>query len=138
MHKDEIINQWTGSMENGTFLTPKHDPNNLFTTYASYRTVLTPQMSSSLETFIRSRNFDINVYQDSKHKNYYCEIISTDPSYHQVANGVPSGSNQTGSLVDKLVIYSGSNQGWHIIGEDSAKINQKVKNGTLTFYKLLK
>lgn len=129
MHKDEIINQWTGSMESGTFLTPKHDPNNLSTTYDSYRTVLRPEMSASLDTFIRSRNFSINVYQDKRYNNLYYEIVSTDSSYSQLANGVPSGSIQTGSFCDRLVVVSGSQQGWHIMGEDSSNINQEIQNG---------
>ncbi|MCZ2268640.1 MAG: hypothetical protein LC124_07265 [Ignavibacteriales bacterium] len=138
MDKDEIINQWTGSIENGTFLTPKHDPNNLSTAYASFRTVLTPQMSSSLENFIHSRNFSINVYLDNRFNNFYYEILSSDPSYSRLANGVPSGSIQTGSLCDRLVVVSGSQQGWHIMGEDSATINQEIQNGRFVLSASLK
>ncbi|MDQ3034268.1 MAG: hypothetical protein M3Y87_17810 [Myxococcota bacterium] len=49
---------FTGSLpaNDGTLLTPKHDPNGPM--LATYRSVLTPEMSSSLEAFIASGRYE--------------------------------------------------------------------------------
>lgn len=138
MDKNEIINQWTASIENGTFLAEKHDPNYLSTTHTTYKTVLTPEMSSSLETFIKSGNYSIDVYKDNNFTSPHYVIQSSDPVYKRIGNEVLAGSMQTGSSCDKLVIVSGSNQGWHIFPKDSSKFQQEIQSGRFVFSSSLK
>jgi hypothetical protein len=45
--------------EDGTSMTPKHDPNNLFTTYRSYRTVLSHDLAQHLE---RKREKETDIF----------------------------------------------------------------------------
>ena len=49
----ELEAEWSSAATSGTLLTAKHDPNGLGTAWASYRTVLTPQVSASLEAFVK-------------------------------------------------------------------------------------
>lgn len=54
MKFDEFIKHLEDAAENGTLMTPKHDPANLSTTFPDYRTVLTTELSPKLESFIKS------------------------------------------------------------------------------------
>ena len=49
--------EWSNAATSGTLLTAKHDPNGLGTAWASYRTVLTPSLSDSLEAFVKSGQY---------------------------------------------------------------------------------
>lgn len=49
--RNEYIQEWKLADTSGSLLTPKHDPNGKIV-YDKYRTVLTPEFSSSLHSFI--------------------------------------------------------------------------------------
>jgi hypothetical protein len=56
----DFKNHLITAANNGTLLTPKHDPYNLSTTYNSFRTVLSHDLADNLEVFISSGNFFIS------------------------------------------------------------------------------
>jgi hypothetical protein len=134
MEFDELKRFLESAAENGTLMTPKHDPFNLSTTFASYRTVLTHELAPNLEAFIKSGQFSVFEYENirSPITPLYFEIIpSTESEFSIPASGVTANSNFGSSVVDRLVAVSGSTIGWHIYGEDSHVLNRKVRNGDL-------
>ena len=135
MNPDELIALWTASMASGNFLLTKHDPASLATTYEDFRSVLTPQMSSSLKTFIASGQFEVTEYDNNnpRHTRPYFAIRPLISSFSVVGSGVPSGSNVPSDSLDRLVIVSGSRIGWHCYAEDSTRIGAQVAGGSLSF-----
>jgi hypothetical protein len=136
MTLDDFKNHLTDAVKNGTLLTPKHDPNNLGTTYSSYRTVLSHDLASNLATFISSGNFTVREFENIKIPNspLYFEITPNPTSGFTVpASGVTSTSIFATSVVDKIIAVSGQTSGWHLFGEDSLVIQTKETNGDLLF-----
>jgi hypothetical protein len=133
--RNELITQWYNAAKSGTLLTPKHDPNNLSTIYASSRTVLTPELSASLETFISGGNFNITEYHNARFPRtpYYFELEPRDPVFSVAGSGVPAHSPFASGSCDRLVVVSGSNQGWHSFAENSYNISGSVASGVLHF-----
>jgi len=125
-------------MDQGTFLTPKHDPSSLNTTYNKFRSVLSEPMSASLYTFIKSRDYEINVYNDNRYHNDYYEIISNSQEFTIIGGGVPSQSFYTSSVMDRLSIVSGSNNGWHCFAENSSNIQLMTGSNDLIYSGSLK
>jgi hypothetical protein len=133
---DDLKNHLETAANNGTLLTPKHDPNNLATTYNSNRTVLSHDLANNLETFISSGNYTVRQFENTKVPNspLYFEITPNQNSGFNVpASGVTATSTFATSIVDKIVAVSGQTQGWHLFGEDSSVIQTKENNGDLIF-----
>ena len=130
MSIDNFLNQWVTAIDNDSFLTPKHDPNNT-TIYRSFRTVLSPEMSGSLESLIKNKDsISTNHYHDENNKDYF--VLATN-NFDVVGFAVASGSSPDQSTpFDKLAIFSGSSQGWHCCAETSSFIQQKIEEGKLT------
>jgi len=130
----ELEAEWSSAATSGTLLTAKHDPNGLGTAWASYRTVLTPQVSASLEAFVKSGQYSVNHYLDQRYPSgpgLFEVVPSPTAGFSVVGSGVPSGSlHPTGSL-DRLIFVSGSNQGWHVYADSSQEIATKVTSGRL-------
>jgi hypothetical protein len=133
---DELKNYLEAAAKNGTLLTPKHDPNNLATSFTSYRTVLSHDLANNLETFVSSGNFTVREFENTKVPNspLYFEITPKPNSGFNVpASGVTATSIFATSIVDKIVAVSGQTNGWHLFGEDSTVIKIKENNGDLIF-----
>lgn len=134
MDFDELKGYLVDAAENGTLMTPKHDPNNLMITFAKYRTVMTHELAPNLEAFIKSGLYSVNEFENINSPNtpLYFEITPDSESGFSIpASGVTAYSTFGSSIVDRLVAVSGSTQGWHVFGEDSHIINQKIVNGDL-------
>ena len=138
LHTEMDINNFKQQMKtevsNNSLLTPKHDPNNLSTTYSKYRTVLSHEASSSLATLINSEDYTVHEYENQNpfHGPYYMQIIpNPSSSFSIAASGVTAHSPVASTALDSLIVVSGSSQGWHIYGEDSLEIQNKVTNGNL-------
>ena len=132
MDKANLINEWSNAIQSGSFLTAKHDPTNLSISWASFRTVLTAEASSSLETFIGSGNYAVRVYDDKKYPSGsgYYEIIPSGSSAFSIAgSGVASGSVTPSGSYDRLVVVYGRKDGWHVYAENSAIISGSVSSG---------
>lgn len=98
----------------GTLLTPKHDPQNLSTTYSKYRTVLSNDLANNLETFIISGDYTVRQFENTKMPNspMYFEITPlTSSGFNVPASGVTGTSLFATSKVDKIVAVSGQTQG---------------------------
>ncbi len=133
--KCELISDWNSSAVSGNLLIPKHDPNQLSTTYTNYRTVLSYDLADSLMTFLNSNSFTVRCFQDNNpsHGDSYYEIIPSDPQYSIPASGVPAGSPDPNTVCDRIVAVSGARLGWHMFGENAVNIQNKVAAGELTF-----
>jgi len=134
MNKEELIKYLKEAANNNTLLTPKHDPNNLGITFPSYRSVLSHQASSSLQNFINSEEYKIHEYENTKSQQgkYYFKITPNNESHFSVpASGVTAHSSFASSVLDCLVVVSGSTQGWHIFGSDHKEIELRVSRGDL-------
>lgn len=122
------------AVKNKTLLTAKHDPINLGTTYPFYRTVLSHEASSSLETLINSEDYIVHEYENTKsnHNPYYMKIIPNSSSSFSIpASGITAHSVFASSILDSLIVVSGSSQGWHIFGENNSEIANKIKQNIL-------
>lgn len=119
---------------NGTLLTPKHDPNTITTPYDKFRSVVSHEVSSSMETLLVTEQFDVIRYEDKDHltgAGYYEVIIYPSMGITASGFGVPSGSITYSGVLDRLAFFSGSNQGWHVISETSSNIQNDIATGRL-------
>jgi hypothetical protein len=131
---DHLTQEWSQTAVAGSLLTAKHDPNSLGQGYKAFRSVVTLELSSSLETFILSKNYSINEYYNKDHNNYYYTVKPNSSSDFKITGyEFLSGSLDIGSALDTLVLFSGSNQGWHVVAETSSIISQKISSGSLVF-----
>lgn len=135
MNKDDVKKQLKQAAQNGTLLTPKHDPANLSTTYPYYRTVLSHDLTQNLDNFIDSEDYTLREYRNNKYPNspHYLEFEPYPRSTFSVpASGVAPNSPMASTALDRIVAVSGTNQGWHLFGEDSNEIAIKVNNGDIS------
>ena len=135
MKREDFTSQWINAAESGTLLTAKHDPNNLHITWEKYRSVLNHVMSGNLLEFLQSDNYAINRYQDTKYPNgsgYFELIPSPSSGFSVVGSGVSSGSITPSGSLDRLIIVSGTEQGWHVYSESSEIISGSNVSGRLT------
>jgi hypothetical protein len=136
MDKDVVKNYLSTAAQNNSLLTPKHNPANLSTTFDVYRTVLSHDLAQNLDTFIDSGEYVVREYHNNLYPNspHYLEIEPYPGSTFSVpASGVAPNSPFASTALDRIVAVSGTNQGWHIFGEDSSEIALKVNRGNLTF-----
>lgn len=136
----DFKNHLITAANNGTLLTPKHDPYNLSTTYNSFRTVLSHDLADNLQLFISSGNFTVRQFENKKTPNspLYFEISpGANSGFSVPASGVTSNSIFATTTVDKIIAVSGQSQGWHLFGEDSSVIQTKENNGDILFKKIL-
>lgn len=136
MDKKELKRQLLLAAKNKTLVTPKHDPNQLSTTYNYYRSVLSHDLYISLDAFIESEDYTVREYRNNNYpySPLYLEIIPNPSSTFSVpASGVVAYSPMASSRLDTLIAVSGTKQGWHIFGEDSQVTQIQVKNGDLVF-----
>lgn len=134
MTLEEFKNQLKTAVDNGTLLTPKHDPYNLGTTYSSYRTVLSYDLADNLDRFISSGDYSVKRYENVKYSdspNYFEITPKPDSGFSIPSSGVTANSIFASTRIDKIVAVSGKTGGWHLFGEDSAIIQAKVINGDL-------
>ena len=131
--RNELIGYWKDAIENGSFLTSKHDPSSVGTPHPGYRTV-TVKGFSELRAFLESGDFKIRQYQNSNpnHTDGYYQITPNDSSM-VAGSGVQPHSPTCSHPCDSFVAVSGVNQGWHLFAEESANIQQKEMNGNITF-----
>lgn len=134
MDLNQLKRELKDAVENNTLLSAKHDPNNLSTTYPSFRSVLSHEASASLASFINSEDYTIHEYENQNllHTSYYMKLIpNSGSSFSVAASGITANSPVASSKLDSLVLVSGSSQGWHMFGVDSSEIQNKVTNGDL-------
>ncbi len=132
----DFKNHLLTAAQNGTLLTPKHDPYNLSTTYNCFRTVLSHDLADNLEKFISSGNFTVRQFENIRYPNspLYFEITPLANSGFSVpASGVTSNSIFATTTLDKIIAVSGQSQGWHLFGENSSVIQTKENNGDILF-----
>jgi hypothetical protein len=136
MNKNKLIESLIKASKDGTLLTPRHAPNNLSTTYPNYRTVLTHDLADNLDTFIASSDYVAREYRNNSYLDspIYIEIEPSHASGFSVtASGVAPNSPLTSHAVNRLVVVSGTNQGWHVFGEDSSIIKAKEHAGEIDY-----
>jgi hypothetical protein len=135
---ESLTREWINATDSGSLLTPKHDINQLEESFSGFRTVLTAQLSASLETLIRSKDFSITEYFNTTKNNHYYTLELTEASQFPVAGyQAISGSIDTSKPYDTIVLFSGSQAGWHVISEEAAKILEKQQSGRLVFQQTL-
>ena len=136
MTHEEVKSHLLTAAKKGNLMTPKHNPSSLGISYSAYRTVLSFDLATSLESFLSSDDYIIREYENIGHPSspIYLEIEpATGSTFTVPASGVEAASPVASTALDRLVAVSGHNQGWHLFGEDSAEIQRKVTNGDLKF-----
>lgn len=138
MTKQDLIAQFQVADDAGTLLTSKHDPENMSTSYSSFRTVLSHDLASNLNSFISSGKFSLKEHTNNRFPNspLYIEIIpDADSGFDVPSSGVTANSIFASSALDRIIAVSGSTSGWHLFGEDSSNLQTKLINGDLSFVK---
>ena len=136
MNRDELIQQWAEAIDSGSFLAPKHDPNELTFTWKKYRTVLSQEASASLNGFVKSGSYDVDQYSD---KNYpagsgiYAVTPASSSPFTVAGSGIPPGSLTPSGSMDRLVVVYDPNSGWHVYAENSSRVQSGVAAGRWTF-----
>jgi hypothetical protein len=134
MNKKDLITQWSSAVDSGSFLTAKHDPTGLAIGWDSFRTVLSEEASSSLTSYIKSGDYGIRVFEDSKFPSSsgFFEILpSVSYPFSVAGSGVPSGSITPSGSYDRLVVAHSKKYGWHVYAENSAMISSSMGSGRL-------
>lgn len=133
MNRQELVNCWIGDLDNGTFLTSKHDPSGIPNAETGFRTVTVDQ-SSGLKQFFTDGEYRIRKYQNIKYPKTpdYYEVVPHDSSA-VTGSGIPGGSTTPTISCDVFAVVSGVLQGNHVFAEQSANIQAKVKDGDLTY-----
>ncbi|MBK7537567.1 MAG: hypothetical protein IPI49_19785 [Myxococcales bacterium] len=129
----ELTKEWSKAAQSGSLLTNKHDPNG-YVTRCAYRTVLTQEMSSSLERFVKSGAYSINYYRDKDYPNgpgYFEVVPASGSGFSVVGSGILSGSLEPSAMLDRLIFVSGSQQGWHVYAESANQVAAMVQRGRL-------
>jgi len=136
MIKEEIISHWSAALDSGSFLTAKHDAASLSITFEKFRTVLSPEASSSLTSFIKSGNYAIRHYEDNNYPagcGIFEIVPSGDTPFIVAGSGVQSGSLTPSGTYDRLVVVDGPQQGPHVYAEDSSRITGSPNIGRWVF-----
>ncbi|WP_166822559.1 hypothetical protein [Thalassoroseus pseudoceratinae] len=129
---DDYYPAWISAIENETFLTQKHDPKSVGTSYAGFRTVAV-KSQSGIKGFIESREYTVRKYKNNNpnHPPDYLQLIPNDQSM-VTGSGIKPHSTTPTSSCDSFIIVSGVKQGWHIFAEHSKKIEEKESKGYIT------
>lgn len=133
--KNDLATNMVQGLDNGTLISPKHSVASLGTPVPGYKTVVVPD-TNDLKTFFNGGNYTAKLYQNSdpKHNGDYVVITPVDTSYVS-ASGVPPMSPVPTHPCDVFVAVSGSKQGLHLYGEESANVHTKESSGKITFVK---
>ena len=129
MDKKKFVDQLRTALYNDELMTPKHDPNKLYKTYSSYRSVLSYELANSLKKFIDSESFDVIEYENMnpRHKKEWFEIIPRDTLFNIPASGIGPDSMKPTVALDRLVAVWNSEGRPHLFGESSEEIARKEK-----------
>lgn len=134
VNRTDLTREWEKAIDSGTFLTPKHDPAELSITWDRFRTVLSHEAAAKFDGFIKSGEYGIRMYEDSKFpkSSGLFEIIPSGKYPFSVAgSGVPSGSITPSGDHDRLVVAYGKKDGWHVYAENATQISGSITSGRL-------
>lgn len=142
-NKQDFINHLLIAFNNGTLLTPKHDPKNISDpSFASVRSVLSYDLANNLGNFIKEEKFSVEEFKNvnyPKTPGYWVITPNSDSQYSIPASGITATT--TGAVTedyDRLVVVSGGTQGFHIMGEKHTEIDRKINLNKITNKKRLK
>lgn len=128
---NELLSHWIKACEDGTFVTPKHDPANLDTPDKRHRSV-NCMGNDEMTAFLRKREFTVDCYAN-KNSSHSPELYTITPRDAAVVPG--SGVRPletTGSTAhDIFAVPSGFKQGWHAYSYDSTSVSRRVTEGHL-------
>jgi hypothetical protein len=130
--KKEILR----SLENGTLITPKHNPNNTNVIYKKDRSVISFDLSKkeNLIDFINSDKYSVIQYENINFPaspDYWVIRPFPDSTYFVPASGVPAFSLEPDVSLNCLLAVSGINQGLHLFGESDKEIMGKEASGEI-------
>ena len=133
MNKDEYAATWAKLAKERKLLTSKHDPADLANPQSRDRTVIAGELAPILTKFFTSMEFELTHYENPQYPATpdYFEIRPTNSEFSVPASGVLANSTTPTTKCDRLIIVSGSQQGYHIYGESSAEIQRRLGAGTL-------
>lgn len=132
MDRADLVNNWKAGIEAGSFLTPKHHPSGVGNPSPSFRSITTLD-ESGLGKFLDAHEYIISEYYNNNEPQSpaYYVIKPSDPDFVP-GSGIPPQSPPTHAL-DRLVVVSGTKQGWHIFANQQDCIDKEVSGGNLVF-----
>lgn len=131
------INEWLLAYSKGTFITDKHDPYCISGYSLSTRTVLSSYARDNIMDVLTGDSFYINYLWNTIHNSFYIVLTPKIGSkYEYPASGLTATSQCPVERLDSLVIVYGKKQGWHIFGENTQVIKEKISKGILVSKRL--
>lgn len=142
-NKQDFINHLLIAFNNGTLLTPKHDPKNISDpSFASVRSVLSYDLANNLGNFIKEEKFSVEEFKNvnyPKTPGYWVITPNSDSQYSIPASGITATTAGAATEdYDRLVVVSGGTLGFHIMGEKHTEIDRKINLNKITNKKRLK
>jgi hypothetical protein len=136
MKKNDFLNKVYAAHKAGTFITTKHDPRRIrLQTFNSYRTVVSDELADrdNIMDALHDSRTRIQVYFDCDVKHSSMVYVTAEPICVSsvAASGIASGAIVPCDTMDYLALIDGSAQGWHVFGEHSVKIADKVQDSLL-------
>ena len=136
-NKDQFINTLIQRHNQNALITMKHDPYKVaLYTDNGFRTVVSYEITDDPIAMLNAEQFHVEAYQNNQ--------FPQSPEYYVIKPFIytVTASGATRNIIhsitkDNLVIVKGRNQGYHIFGESTARINWKLNNGQLTSLGLL-
>ena len=140
MDAEDFLKHLKQAADDGKLLQPKHDPNNLSTPETKYRSVLSYDLASGLEGWVKSEEYTVEEYENSNYPQtpLLYALTPTNPTFSVPASGVVAGDIVPSTPLDTIIAVSGSTQGWHLYGDNRARMDQDVCNGKLKNKRKLK
>lgn len=125
-----VWEQWKEAAISGSLLTDRHDPNSTTPESFNYKTVLSIELSGSLERTIVNKEFEkVEYYVNSQNpkKDFY---IVTPKDFDVIGFARYTGSFNNAEPQDKIRIYYGNSQGWHSCVETSSFFEHSKATGS--------
>ncbi|MGE3632254.1 MAG: hypothetical protein AB7P00_20310 [Sandaracinaceae bacterium] len=119
----DLTAEWIDAADEGTLILAKHDPNQ--PNASRFHTKISPEVSGSLATFLRSGDFEVHEYRKAGHANECWALVPTSGSFSGSLATAFTGSLQLSGHYDCLLIASGTVTPPHIMGEKSATLSSE-------------
>ncbi len=128
MTKNELIELLFEAYKNGSLVTPKHNPKELSKVMPKFRTVISDEVYDNLYHCLETGIEKIYEYQNSKGAYYE---ICLNSKYEFASSGVHEYCPFPFEGYNRIIAVYGEKRKWHIFGETSTKIEEKIKIGEL-------
>jgi len=103
-NRKDLIRNLKQAAKNNTLMTPKHNPNNLGTAMKGFRTVLSFDLASNLNSFIDSEDFRVYSYIRVRKSSLEKELKKQKDVINQIRNAIKEDKRVgNGSVIESCI-----------------------------------